>query len=62
MKIAIIGAGASGMAAAITAARSGSNQVLLFEQIPSIQEYHFDNLKPYNLNNSSDILNILNTE
>jgi len=32
MKIAIIGAGASGMAAAITAARSGSNQVLLFER------------------------------
>ena len=32
MKIAIIGAGASGMAAAITAAASGTNQVLLFER------------------------------
>lgn len=32
MKIAIIGAGASGMAAAITAAASGVNQVLLFER------------------------------
>ena len=32
MKIAIIGAGASGMAAAITAAASGTNEVLLFER------------------------------
>ena len=32
MKIAIIGAGASGMAAAITAASSGMNHVLLFER------------------------------
>ena len=32
MKIAIIGAGASGMAAAITAASIGTNQVLLFER------------------------------
>lgn len=32
MKIAIIGAGASGMAAAISAAASGENQVLLFER------------------------------
>ena len=32
MKIAIIGAGASGMTAAITAAASGVNQVLLFER------------------------------
>lgn len=32
MKIAIIGAGASGMAAAITAAASGTNQVLLLER------------------------------
>ena len=32
MRIAIIGAGASGMAAAITAAASGANQVLLFER------------------------------
>ena len=32
MKIAIIGAGASGMAAAVTAAASGTDQVLLFER------------------------------
>lgn len=32
MNVAIIGAGASGMAAAITAAASGQNQVLLFER------------------------------
>lgn len=32
MKIAIIGAGAAGMTAAITAAASGANQVLLFER------------------------------
>lgn len=32
MKIAIIGAGASGMAAAITAAASGTNEILLFER------------------------------
>lgn len=32
MRIAIIGAGAAGMAAAITAAASGNNQVLLFER------------------------------
>ena len=32
MNIAIIGAGASGMAAAIAAAASGANQILLFER------------------------------
>ena len=32
MKLAIIGAGASGMAAAITAAASGRNEILLFER------------------------------
>ena len=32
MRIAIIGAGAAGMAAAIEAAASGNNQILLFEE------------------------------
>ena len=32
MRIAIIGAGAAGMAAAIEAAASGNNQILLFER------------------------------